>query len=159
MYKKIFKILSVIFTFISLWYISFSFWNDIMSQSFYPSKEYGTVIYIWDTKKDVWHSILRDSTSIWWIWIYQEAPLIVRIVKIILRITIVLSITMVIFYGIKFMIQVFNWNDYKSAWAKKDLINLFIWLLIALFSITAVNLIISASNTVNTLDSNTQLDI
>ena len=159
MYKKIFKILSVIFTFISLWYISFSFWNDIMSQAFYPSKEYGTVIYIWDTKKDVWHSILRDSTSIWWIWIYQEAPLIVRIVKIILRITIVLSITMVIFYGIKFMIQVFNWNDYKSAWAKKDLINLFIWLLIALFSITAVNLIISASNTVNTLDSNTQLDI
>ena len=50
------------------------------------------------------------------------------------------------------MLQVFKWDDLKSASAKKDLINLFIWLLIALFSITAVTLVISIPR--SSMDSN-----
>ena len=41
------------------------------------------------------------------------------------------------------MIQVFNWSELKSATAKKDLINVLIWLLIAMFSITAITLVTS----------------
>ena len=124
---------------------SYTLWDrDIMSEVFQPTKEKQGVIYIWDDKQTVWHSLLRKSSWYsFWSWFYQEAPLIVKIVYIILRITVVLSITMIIFYGIKFMIQVFNWSELKSATAKKDLINVLIWLLIAMFSITAVTLVTS----------------
>ena len=108
------------------------------------AEQYDTIIDFWNTKSDVWHTVLRESTEFELLsWFSTKAPLIVRIVKIILKMTIVLSVTMVIYYGVKFMLQVFKWDDLKSASAKKDLINLFIWLWISLFSVTAVTLVIS----------------
>ena len=123
----------------------FVFWNwDILSDVFDPVNQRGSIIYIWNSKDDVWHSVLREGTSYSrWTWFYQKAPLLVKFVKIILRITVVLSITMIIFYSIKFMLQVFGWSELKSATAKKDLINVLIWLLIAMFSITAITLVTS----------------
>ena len=124
---------------------SYTLWDsDMMSDVFQPAKERQGVIYIWDDKQTVWHSLLRESS--WYSfgeWFYKNAPLIVKIVYIILRITVVLSITMIIFYSIKFMLQVFGWSELKSATAKKDLINVLIWLLIAMFSITAITLVTS----------------
>ena len=137
---------------------SYTLWDrDIMSEVFQPAKEKQGVIYIWDDKQAVWHSLLRESTVLSWMWggweFYKNAPLIVKIVYIILRLTVVLSITMIIFYSIKFMIQIFNWSELKSATAKKDLINVLIWLLIAMFSITAVTLVTSlGKSTFNTND-------
>ena len=138
-YSILFILIIQFFTF-----FSYSFWDDILTEAFDPSDTAGTIIDLWDSKKDVWNSVLKEAKWFsWWQWFYEKAPLIVKIVKIILKMTVVLSISMVIFCSLKFMIQVFNWNDYKSASAKKDLINIFIWLLIALFSITAIKLIIS----------------
>lgn len=118
--------------------------SDMMSDVFQPAKERQGVIYIWDDKKAVWRSLLRESSWYsFWSWFYKEAPLIVKVVYIILRITVVLSITMIIYYSIKFMLQVFGWSELKSATAKKDLINVLIWLLIAMFSITAITLVTS----------------
>ena len=141
----IYKLFSILFIFVIpfLTYFSYCSW-DLLNDIFQIAKEKNTIIDIWDDKSSVWHSVLRESR--WWsmwTWFYERAPLIVKLVKIILWATVVSSVSMVIFYGLKFMIQVFNWNDYKSATAKKDLVNLFIWLLIALFSITAVTLVIS----------------
>ena len=137
---------------------SYTLWDrDIMSEVFQPSKEKQWIIYIWDDKKAVWRSLLRESTVFSWMWggweFYKNAPLIVKIVYVALRLTVVLSITMIIFYSIKFMLQVFNWSEIKSATAKKDLINVLIWLLIAMFSITAVTLVTSlGKSTFNTND-------
>ena len=118
--------------------------SDILSDVFKPSEQGGGVIYIWDDKKAVWHTVLRSNTSYAvWTWFFKNAPLIVQIVKVILQITVVWSITMIIFYGIKFMIEIFNWSEIKSAAAWKDLKNVLIWLLIAMFSITAVTLVSS----------------
>ena len=152
MKKIINKIFSILFLFVVpfLTYFSYCYWvecwngDDLLNCVFNPSRQYDTIIDFWNDKDSVWHTVLRESTEFsWWSWFYQKAPFIVKVVKIILKITVVLSVTMVIFYSVKFMLQVFKWNDYKSATAKKDLINLFIWLLIALFSITAVTLVIS----------------
>jgi len=130
-------------------YFSYCYWDnsscsDLLNCVFEPSEQYDTIIDFWNTKSDVWHTVLRESTEFELLsWFSTKAPLIVRIVKIILKMTIVLSVTMVIYYGVKFMLQVFKWDDLKSASAKKDLINLFIWLWISLFSVTAVTLVIS----------------
>ena len=115
--------------------------GDIMEQVFDPVQD--NIIYIWEKPADVWRTVLQKQTEASWLSINTEEPLIVRIVKFILKMTVVLSVTMVIFYGVKFMVQVIKWSDLKSASAKNDIINLIIWLLIALFSITAVELIVS----------------
>ena len=141
-YKKIF-----LFLLFMIPLFSWTIWQDIVSEVFQPAKVKQWIIYIWDDKKAVWRSLLRESTVFSWMWggweFYKNAPLIVKIVYVILRLTVVLSITMIIFYSIKFMLQVFNWSEIKSATAKKDLINVLIWLLIAMFSITAVTLVTS----------------
>lgn len=144
--KKIYKLFSILFILVVpiFTYFSYCVWDDLLYDMFKWAREKNTIIDLWDTKSDVWHTFLRESR--WWSmwsWFYENAPLVVKLVKLILWATVVLSVTMVIYYGVKFMLQVFAWNDYKSASAKKDLINLFIWLLIALFSITAVTLVIS----------------
>lgn len=144
--KKIYKLFSILFILVTplFTYFSYCVWGDLLYDIFQWAREKNTVIDLWDNKSDVWHTVLRESRSYSiWTWFYENAPLIVKLVKLILWATVVLSVTMVIYYGVKFMVQVFGWNDYKSASAKKDLINLFIWLLIALFSITAVTLVIS----------------
>lgn len=51
--------------------------------------------------------------------ISSQAPLIVRITKFLLRMTIVLSISMVIFNAVKYMIEILSWKDRKSAESKK----------------------------------------
>lgn len=152
MKKIIYKIFSVLFVLVAPFLVSFCYWldcwngDDLLNCIFEPAKQRDSVIDFWDDKSWVWHTVLRESSTFsWWEWFYKRAPVIVKVVKIILKFTIVISVTMVIFYSIKFMLQVFKWNDYKSAWAKKDLINLFIWLLIALFSVTAITLVISIS--------------
>lgn len=145
--NKIYKIIIFLILPISTFF-SFCFW-DIMSDVFQPSQK--NIIYIWNKKDDVWKTVLQEKTSATigyngnWRGVSTETndSLIVRIVKFILKMTVVLSVTMVIFYSAKFLIQVFNWNDLKSATAKKDIINLIIWLLIALLSVVIVELVIS----------------
>lgn len=128
---------------------SFCFWNDIMYNVFSPSLN--NIIYIWNDVNTVWRTFLQEQqegsigiyNGNWGVSQNTKDPLIVRVVKFILKMTIVLSVSMVIYYSVKFLLQVFGGNDLKSIGAKKDLINLIIWLLIALFSVTAIELIIS----------------
>lgn len=75
--------------------------------------------------------------------ITTEAPLIVRITKFILRITMVLAVTMVIFNGIMWIIESAKWWEVKDA--KKNIVLIVVWILIALMSLSIVNLISSLS--------------
>lgn len=93
-----------------------------------------------DQEKCEWAGWIRDKNPID---VYSKAPLIVRITKFLLRITIVLSISMVIFNSIKYMIEVIWWKDRKSAESKKNLIYVIIWVILALLSVSIINLIIS----------------
>ena len=136
------KILKLLFLTILPCFSCFCFWDDIMEEVFKPVQD--NIIYIWDSVSSVWKTILQEKTEAdGWLSYDTQDPLIVRVVKFILKMTVVLSVTMVIFYSVKFLIEVFKWSDLKSVNAKKDLINLIIWLLIALFSITIIELVIS----------------
>lgn len=73
----------------------------------------------------------------------SEAPLIVRITKFLLRITMVLAITMVIFNGVMWIIESSKWWDVKDA--QKNIILIIVGILIALLSLSIVNLISSVT--------------
>jgi len=85
------------------------------------------------------------SQVLWGDWdisvLKKEAPLIVRITKFLLRITMVLSVTMVIFNGIMRIIESAKWAEVKDA--KKNITLIVLGILIALMSLMIINLISS----------------
>ncbi|MCX6824319.1 MAG: hypothetical protein NT085_04285 [candidate division SR1 bacterium] len=70
-----------------------------------------------------------------------QAPLIVRIAKFLLRITMVLSVTMVIFNGIMRIIESAKGAEVKDA--KKNITLIVVGILISLMSLSIINLISS----------------
>ena len=127
--------------------------EDLMEKAFTPAREYDTIVDMWNTKNAVWNEVLRDwvSVSIWWeklVNTNKEAPLIVRITKLLLRLTIVLAITMVIYSGINYILQSTSGGDTK--WSTKNLMLIAWWIIVALLSLAIIQLINSfAVNSLN----------
>ena len=80
----------------------------------------------------------------------QQAPLLVRITKFLLRMTIVLSITMILYNGVLWIVESSSGNDVKDA--KNNLIYIFVGILLALSSVALINLISSLG--ISSLDPN-----
>jgi len=117
------------------------------------------------TNKILW----TQKTALWFTWedpefceqvlgwdynttiLKTEAPLIVRIAKFLLRITMVLSVTMVIFNGIMWIIESSKWAEVKDA--KKNITLIVVGILISLMSLSIINLI--SSITVSSLGTST----
>lgn len=112
--------------------------------------ETDSILYIYEDWRKLEIETPAECEIAWWEWhtdaldIEYKQPLVVKITKILLRITMVLAITMVIFNSVKLMIEILSGKvDLKSSWAKKNLVSIILWILIALFSVTIINLIIS----------------
>jgi hypothetical protein len=73
--------------------------------------------------------------------VQKEAPLIVRFAKFLLRITMILSVTMVIYNGIMWIIESSKWAEVKDA--KKNISLIVVGILISLMSLGIINLISS----------------
>lgn len=101
------------------------------------------------TQKNTLWSNLSDrdfcEQILWWDYnttvLQKEAPLIVRISKFLLRITMVLAVTMVIFNGVMWIIESSKGAEVKDA--KKNIILIVVGLFIALMSLSIINLISS----------------
>ena len=96
--------------------------------------------YQWD-KEVFCEAVLGGDYDISVIWTEKQAPLIVRITKFLLRITIVLAITMVLYNGIFWVIESAKWGDVKDA--KNNIIYIFGGILLALSSVALINLVSS----------------
>ena len=123
--------------------------NDILWQVVQPSNQHGTILHVWENVKTVWNNVLNDGTEIW-IWKDQvtwknTSSIIVKIIKILLILTITLSITMILYNGMRYIIEVWNGKDGKSL--LKNVAFIVIWILVAIFSVTILNLIRSVPNT------------
>jgi len=73
----------------------------------------------------------------------KKAPLTVRITKFFLRMTVAISITMIIYNWVYYIIESAKWADVTKA--KNNLIYVGVWLLTSLMSLTIINLISSIS--------------
>ncbi len=98
-----------------------------------------TAVGYWGSTTDFCQNILGgdNDTPVF----TTEAPLIVRIAKFMLRITMVLSVTMVIFNGVMYIIESAKWAEVKDA--KQNIIFIIVGILIALMSLGIINLISS----------------
>lgn len=119
---------------------------DLLDKAFDTAIKQQWLIDLGSTKDQVGNEVLRESTNVsinlnWWpiVSTSQRAPLIVRIAKLLLRITIVLAVTMVLYNWVLYIIQASKWEAPKDP--QKNLLNIWIWILLSLASLWIINLI------------------
>ena len=118
--------------------------NDILDTAFQPSKNLDQVINIGNNKNAVGNEIFRGSTNIDGVSLKgvqtsEKAPLLVRITQTLLRLTIALSIPVLIWIGLKVIKSWLSGGDVK--WAIKEVSWVLIWLALALSAVGIIYLI------------------
>jgi hypothetical protein len=137
------------------WKPSIWAWESLKNTCINPDND--EILYVYDNNQKLVIDNPEDCYIASWVWISDAidvtytTPLIARVTKILLSITMVLAITMIIFTSVKLMASVLWWKDLKSSSLKKDLLMIVIWVLLALFSVTIINLLRSVTkSSINT---------
>lgn len=69
----------------------------------------------------------------------QQAPMIVKVTKLLLILTVALSVTMILYNGMMYIIQTWQWKEWKSL--IKNVALIVVGILIAFFSVVIIRLI------------------
>lgn len=114
--------------------------DDLLYQSFYRPKQGGTLIDLWDSKEFNWKNVFGDGSN-------NKVWLIVRITRLLLILTIAISVTMILYNWMMYIIQTWQWKEWKSLITNIALI--VVGILVALFSVVAIRLIQSVPTTLD----------
>lgn len=120
--------------------------RDIMQPAFYG----GTTIDVWESVNRVWKNVLEwkstvnvDAEGIHW---NKNGPsIIVRVTRVLLSLVVALSITMILYNWLSYIIQTWQWKEGKDL--VKNVVYIVIWILVSLFSVTIITLLQSVSTT------------
>jgi len=156
------------FIFIFLWFFGL-FWSiityavewstdkDFLNQAFELSLEDDLVIWnwmVWTTKQSVWNYIMWKTVSIdaWDIikdWVHADVnkseSFVVSLTKFLVRFTLVIAITMIIYNWIMFVIKSSKWEAPKDV--LKNIGYIVAWVLLALASVIIIQLASSVGTT------------
>lgn len=141
-YLLFIAILSVPF----LWCFS-SAADDLLYQLIEPAYQWKTIITIWKNVNTVWSSIIEWSTVVTLEGTRPWPSIIVKVTRILLSFVVALSITMILYNGMIYIIQTWQWKDSKDL--TKNIAYIVAWILIALFSVVIITLIQSVPKTVD----------
>lgn len=131
--------------------------GDLMSEIMEPANRRWTTIHLSDTAKGVGRDVFEqqnrlsiDSEGAW----AQKIPsIIVKLTRILLSLVVALSVTMILYNGLTYIIQTGQWKEWKDL--VKNVVYIVIWILVSLFSVTIITLLQSVSTT---LDKDTLTD-
>ena len=129
--------LILFFSFFGIFLFSSSVrWQDLLDKVMDPSINMGTTITDGSNNavKSVWQQVFEGSNNTF-----------VRITRIILWLTIALSITMILYNWLMYIIQTWQWKEWKEL--TKNIAFIIIWIIIAIFSVVIITLIQSSVNT------------
>ena len=111
--------------------------QDLLEQAFSPSIYNDAIVgwdSIWTTKKSVWKYVLNH-------WIHKRPSLIISITKFLLRMTMVLAVTMIIYNGVMYIIKASKWENPKDI--LNNILYIGVGILLALFSVIIIRLVSS----------------
>jgi len=143
------KIVVLLFTFVLFLSTlsSLSFWaNDLLDKAFSESKSYDNVVDIWNTSDAVGNQIFKWWKTLSLKWLKSQDPIIVRVWKLLLRITIAVWVTMFLIWWIMFLLSM--WDDWKMKKARNNLFLAWVWIVLALASMWIIALINSLARTI-----------
>ena len=147
--------------FLSLWFFGV-FWSsftfategstseDFVNQAFSISMDGDLVIgkgLVWNTKEWVWNFLLNWGTEInlWEGTMKQKDPFVVSLTRFIVRFTLIIAITMIIYNWIVFVVKSTKWEAPKDV--LKNIIYIIVWVLLALASVIIIRLANSVGTT------------
>lgn len=138
-----------VFTIVLLWCFS-SAANDLLWQAIDPAYQDNNIITMWENVDQVWKSIIiwsNASVTIegHWGFVGKKASIIVKVTKILLSLVIALAVTMILYNGMMYIIQTWQWKEAKDL--TKNIAYIVVWILVALFSVVIITLIQSIPNT------------
>ena len=136
--------------------------NDLLKQIMAPAKDqYQTTFDLWENVNSVWQEFFewRIKVGISWDWVSgsRTPSLIVRATRLLLSLVIALSITMILYNWMRYILDTMNWKGWKSL--VKNVIYIVIWIIISLFSVVIITIIQSIPKTFEEwLNANTNVD-
>ena len=102
---------------------------DLLEDMTNPAMKADQIIYVWNTVKRAWDRVMKDG----------KKSVIVRVTRLLLVVTIALSVTMILYNGMQYIIETWQGKEWKSL--AKNVILIIVWILIALFSSIIITLI------------------
>jgi len=133
--------------------------KDFLQQVYHPAISAQQVVWgdrIWTTKKSVWNYVLN--------WGYEveckgwfncsgstKTSLLVVVTKFLVRFTLIIAISMIIYNGIIFVIKSTKWEPSKET--LHNLLYICLWVLLAMASVVIIRLTSSVGTTLFDMDS------
>ena len=157
-------------TLLLVWF--FGLWTafaaDLLDKFMEPSNiQYETTIKVRGGVERVWRRVFENNNldinvsydpDEWFdVSAWATPSLIVRATRLLLSLVIALSISMILYNWMKYILDTMNWKDWKSL--VKNVIYIAVWIIIALFSVVIITIIQSVPNTLEKwLTTNTSVD-
>ena len=115
--------------------------DDLLRQIVKPSYDKSTVLKVWENVERVGDKVFEGSTEadVGARKISNKGSIIVKVIKMLLILTITLSITMILYNWAKYIVEVWSGKDGKSL--TKNIAYIIIGILVALFSTTIIALL------------------
>lgn len=138
-----------LFVFLASFYTFFPtvFAVDMLENTFDPTKQNQQIVDLWNNKTAVWNEVFFSSR-----WLFggnSQQPLLARILKSIMRVTIILWVSMWIIIWIKYIYS--QGNESEQEKLQGYLWNIIYWILIALWALVIIELVLSITRSSITL--------
>ena len=120
--------------------------DDLLWEAFSQTEYNDTTIDVGKNVQTVWTKVIKWSFEVWTDGIWKSPSIIIKVTRLILILTIALSITMILYNGMIYIIETWQWKEWKSL--IKNVWLIVVWILVSLFSVVIINLIQSIPATI-----------
>lgn len=140
-----------------LWLFFFFWWisdaaSDLLWQLMEPAKRTENIIDLGTDVDTVWRHVIKWWYEIdidtGWIGAQTDPSIIVKATRLLLSLVIALSITMILYNWMMYIIQTWQWKEAKDL--TKNIAFIVVWILISLFSVVIITLLQSVPKTLET---------
>ena len=120
--------------------------NDLLWEIAEPAYNADNIIKAGVNKDSVWANTIRWTYEVDNEWITKKS-MILKITRLLLILTIALSVTMILYNGMMYIVQTWQWKEWKSL--IKNVLLIVVGILVSLFSVVIINLIQSIPNSID----------
>ena len=123
--------------------------DDLMRQIMEPAVNEGATIDVWKSVNRVWKNVIEGNTEFdidkWWLRVKNGPSIIVRVTRVLPSLIIALSITMILYNWLSYIIQTWQWKEGKNL--VSNVVYIVIWIIVSLLSVTIITILQSVSTT------------
>lgn len=135
--------------------------EDLLWQAFSQTEHSDTSIELGKNVQTVWNKVIKWSFDVgiggWNSGFWKSPSIIVKVTRLLLILTIALSVTMILYNGMIYIIETWQWKEWKSL--IKNVWLIVVWILVSLFSVVIINIIQSIPTTIEEeMSSSNQID-